>query len=129
MEIKEKFYGFIFYDIDYINSRLCITSLPVDERTDLKDILISAEIYSQRFNFNPQFGFLKEVTLYNGKVQDISPSYSKKKPQSFIIQGRHKIIKNINSSYSYSIRGKNIKFDFSDYAVSILKKGEIIESS
>ncbi len=114
----EKYYGFHFMG-DNHKSHLAQTYLPVGQ-LELDHLLQDAVGYLSSANFDVTYGFVKELTLFNGRIAMNSPSkVGKEKYQAFIIKNKNDDVK--NESGDYFINGVKIDFSFSLYDVSIVE--------
>lgn len=117
-EEPEKYYGFHFMD-DNNNFKLSQTYLPVNQ-LELKHLLSDGVDYSRDAEFKVLFGFIKELTLVNGKVVINSPSkVGGEKYQAFIFKRKGETVNNEGSDFF--VNGKKIDFNFIQYNVSIVE--------
>ena len=114
----EKYYGFHFMG-DNHKSKTAQTYLPVGQ-LELEHLLHDAIGYLSEADFPVIFGFVKELTVLNGKVLMTSPSkVGREKYQAFIIKNGKDEIK--NEGNDYFINEEKIDFSFSQYEVSVIE--------
>jgi hypothetical protein len=118
MEI-DKYYGFYFSGKSFNDRKLCQTYLPVDQLY-LMDLLAQVEGYSHGLEFKANYGFVKELTLFNGDIKVNSPSkVGEEELQAFVIKRKGDVV--TNKGKEFIINGEKIDFDFLKYNVNVVE--------
>lgn len=114
----DKYYGFYFSGPDF-NMELKQTYLPIGE-VDLDLLLSEAGSYSRGLKFQPIFGMIKELTLFNGQVRINSPSkVGREQYQAFLLKRHGDVIE--GGPITFYVNDGLIDFEFTKYDVSIVE--------
>lgn len=115
----EKYYGYYFSGEGFDDRKLCQTYLPVDQ-LGLNELLDNIKSYLRQVEFKVQFGFIKELTLFDRKIRVNSPSkVGREKLQAFILKRKGDEI--TGGGDDYFINGGKLDMCFGQYEVSILE--------